>query len=116
MAVHKPPSKAISRFDRDVEYFNNTHQTTQHVRANAVSLPQSAAMDLLPYITYPPMSNEQVIALSDVAGSLRDVVVLALRARVDEHTRCTMARAVGPKATEQIVSFFQDEWISDSLY
>lgn len=114
--VHETPSKAISRFDRDVEYLNNAHQITQRVRANTISLPRSAAMDLLPYITYPPLSNEQVIALSDVAGSLRDVVVLALRARVDEHSRETMARAVGPRATEQIVSFFKDEWICDSLY
>lgn len=70
----------------------------------------NAAMDLLPYCTHPHMSKEQVIGLSDVAGSLREVVLLALRAGVDDSAREVLARAVGAEAAEGIVDFFREEW------
>lgn len=71
-------------------------------------------MDLLPYCTYPPMSREQAIGLSDVAGSLREVVILALRARVDVEAREMLVGAVGVDAAEGMVEFWRDEWIADT--
>jgi hypothetical protein len=60
------------------------------------------------------MSREQVIGLSDVAGSLREVVLLALRARVDKGAREMLARAVGADAAEGLVEFWRGEWIADT--
>jgi hypothetical protein len=60
------------------------------------------------------MSREQVIGLSDVAGSLREVVLLALRARVDNGAREVLTRAVGEDATEGLVEFWRGEWIADT--
>lgn len=60
------------------------------------------------------MSREKAIGLSDVAGSLRDVVLLALRARVDESAREVLASAVGADAAGRMVEFWRDEWIADT--
>lgn len=60
------------------------------------------------------MSREQAIGLSDVAGSLREVVILALRARVDGEAREMLAGAVGVDAAEGVVEFWRDEWVADT--
>lgn len=56
------------------------------------------------------MTQEQVIALSDLAGSLKEVMMLALRAQMDERIMVDLARAVGEEAAAGIVEFFGDEW------
>jgi hypothetical protein len=72
----------------------------------------NAVNDLLPYCTTePPLGEAQVIALSDVAGSLRELVVLALGAT--SGTAGCMEKldgAVGRQAAANIAEFFADEW------
>lgn len=68
--------------------------------------------DLLPYCTTePPLNEAQVIALSDVVGSLKELVLLALAAASGnvESTR-RLECAVGGQAAANIVEFFVDEW------
>lgn len=75
---------------------------------------QNAGIDLLPYCTtQPPLSREQTIALSDVAGSLREIVFLALAALMDDKARQTLEQAVGQEVTAGIVEFWTDEWVAD---
>lgn len=68
--------------------------------------------DLLPYCTRePPLNEAQVIALSDVVGSLRELVILALGA-ASGAAGCMekLEGAVGPQVAGNIVEFFADEW------
>ncbi|XP_014556346.1 hypothetical protein COCVIDRAFT_100055, partial [Bipolaris victoriae FI3] len=68
--------------------------------------------DLLPYCTTEPLLNEaQVIALSDVVGSLRELVPLALAAAAgDERSLRKLESAVGKRDAVGLVEFFVDEW------
>lgn len=62
----------------------------------------------------PPLSEAQVIALSDVAGSLRELVLLALGA-VAGDSGCVrkLEAAVGEETAVSIAEFFMDEWEMD---
>ncbi|KAI4616672.1 hypothetical protein J4E80_005947 [Alternaria sp. BMP 0032] len=68
--------------------------------------------DLLPYCTTePPLSQAQVIASSDVVGSLKELVVLALGAASGvPGSMEKLEGAVGSQAAVNIVEFFADEW------
>jgi hypothetical protein len=55
-----------------------------------------------------PLNNEQVIVLSDVAGSLKELMVLALTAKVDEGASEQLIRAVGEDATAGTLFATQD--------
>ncbi|KAG9188688.1 hypothetical protein G6011_07393 [Alternaria panax] len=71
-----------------------------------------AVNDLLPYCTTePPLNEAQVIALSDIVGSLRELVVLALGA-ASGAAGCMekLEGAVGWQAAGNIADFFADEW------
>jgi hypothetical protein len=108
--------------------YNHHHHHTQIPRRsqNAPSIPAppplqstratgNAVNDLLPYCTTePPLSQAQVIALSDVVGSLRELVVLALGAASDV-AGCMekLEGAVGLEAAANVVEFFADEWEID---
>ncbi|KAI4673246.1 uncharacterized protein J4E88_008858 [Alternaria novae-zelandiae] len=72
----------------------------------------NAVNDLLPYCTTePPLSQAQVIALSDVVGSLKELVVLALGAASGvPRSMEKLEGAVGSQAAVNIVEFFADEW------
>jgi hypothetical protein len=73
--------------------------------------PKTAINDILPYCTAEmPLTQNQVVALSDIAGNLKEVMLLALQARVDEHVASELVRAVGPDAAKGIVDFFSDEF------
>lgn len=74
--------------------------------------PESAVTDILPYCTTePPLKQEQVIALSDIVGSVGELVVLALGA-ADGDRACadTMGNVVGAAAAGSIIDFFAEEW------
>ncbi|KAF1840444.1 uncharacterized protein K460DRAFT_208642 [Cucurbitaria berberidis CBS 394.84] len=76
---------------------------------------RNAVSDLLPYCTTePPLSQEQVIALTDAVGSLKELVLLALGAASGD-TGCVdrLEGAVGGHAAANIVEFFVDEWEID---
>jgi hypothetical protein len=69
----------------------------------------NAAIDLLRWCTADmPLNNEQVIVLSDVAGSLKELMVLALTAKVDEGASEQLIRAVGEDATAGTLFATQD--------
>ncbi|KAF2118276.1 hypothetical protein BDV96DRAFT_381400 [Lophiotrema nucula] len=85
-------------------------------KAQAPPKPSStnAVEALLPYCTvHTRLTNEQVIAVSDVAGSLKELVMLALGATVDEGQKETLEKAVGVEAADGIMEFFKDEWVAD---
>ncbi|KAF2797612.1 hypothetical protein K505DRAFT_397779 [Melanomma pulvis-pyrius CBS 109.77] len=117
-AASSTKSKPIAQLDRLNDYIpsvipNARRLNTKIVQPTARKLngtTTNATMDLLPYCTHPHMSKEQVIGLSDVAGNLREVVLLALRAGVDDSAREVLASAVGGEAAEGIVDFFREEW------
>ncbi|KAF2682713.1 hypothetical protein K458DRAFT_419558 [Lentithecium fluviatile CBS 122367] len=74
-------------------------------------IPKSAISDMLPYCTNgAPLTEAQVIALSDLAGSLKEVMLLALQAKMDERVATDLVRAVGQEAADGIVEFFSDEF------
>lgn len=68
--------------------------------------------DLLPYCTTePPLRAEDVFALTDAVGSLKDLVVLALGATSgDAGCVKSLESAVGGHVASTIVEFFLDEW------
>lgn len=73
----------------------------------------SAVTTLLPYCTAEaPLSNSQVIAITDVAGSLKELVMLALRIKAGDEEG--LRRLEGALGSEQVmaglVDFFGDEF------
>lgn len=73
----------------------------------------SAVTTILPYCTADvPLSEEQVIAVTDVAGSLKELVLLALGAKSGDE-EC-LSRLEGARSNEQamasVVDFFSDEF------
>jgi hypothetical protein len=85
--------------------------------ANPSLRPQSCALEstvttLLPYCTTgPPLQQDQVIALSDIVGSLRELVLL-VRGAATGDAKCEekLVGAVGTETASNIVGFFADEW------
>lgn len=72
----------------------------------------NAVSDLLPHCTTePPLRTEEVFALTDAVGSLKDLVLLALGAASGD-TGCVerLESAVGQRAASTIAEFFIDEW------
>ncbi|RMZ66665.1 opa3 domain-containing [Pyrenophora seminiperda CCB06] len=80
-----------------------THTTTNTVR------------HLLPYCTTePPLNKAQVIALSDVVGSLKELALLALCATSgDVNSLEKLESAMGRQTASYITDFFADEWEID---
>ncbi|CAN9128356.1 unnamed protein product [Alternaria alternata] len=103
-------------------YFQQQHQARIPLPShNVASVPPprqparvvvNAVNGLLPYCTTePPLDEAQVIALSDVVGSLRELATLALGA-ASGAAGCMkkLEGAVGPRAAGNIAEFFADEW------
>lgn len=62
----------------------------------------------------PPLNEAQVIALSDIVGNLKELVVLALSAVAgDRRSIAKLESAVGPDAAANIADFFADEYEMD---
>lgn len=51
-----------------------------------------------------------MMGLSDIAGSLKEVMLLALRARTEERYAMELAAAVGVDGMRGIVDFFDNEF------
>ncbi|KAI4701575.1 hypothetical protein J4E81_003315 [Alternaria sp. BMP 2799] len=109
--------------DRTIHSQQRQHPQFPRQAQNAPSIPPppprqpsrilgNAVNDLLPYCTTePPLSQAQVIALSDVVGSLKELVVLALGAASGvPGSMEKLEGAVGSQAAVNIVEFFADEW------
>lgn len=71
----------------------------------------NAVIDLLPYCTAgAPLRQDQIIALSDIVGSLKELALLALGASAgDAVSGDKLTGAVGQETASDIVAFFADE-------
>ena len=77
---------------------------------------KTAFKDILPYCTSElPLTQDQVIALSDIAGNIKGVMLLALHAKLNEHVAKILVNAVGQEAAKGIVDFFSDEFEIGSI-
>ena len=62
----------------------------------------------------PPLNSAQTIALSDIAGSLKELALLALGAASgDADCGEILDAAVGARTAANIIEFFVDEWEID---
>jgi hypothetical protein len=59
------------------------------------------------------LSNEQAIALSDIGGTLKEVMLVALASAIDADARAEIESAVGPDAAAAIIEFFGQEYTVD---
>lgn len=90
----------------------NNNPPPTHVSQQQSQPTSNAITDLIPYCTTePPLRHEEVIAISDIAGSLKELMLLALGASVGDET-CgeRLVQAVGHKTAGNIVDFFVVEW------
>ncbi|CAO2657010.1 Nn.00g058130.m01.CDS01 [Neocucurbitaria sp. VM-36] len=114
--VHPTRTPALPRYldQRQGRYQHQAHHVTSH-QAPPQPKPLTSTnivSDLLPYCTTePPLSQEQVIALTDVVGNLKELVLLALGAASGD-VGCVerLEGAVGSQAAASIAEFFVDEW------
>lgn len=87
-----------------------TESPTRSSRSSVLN----AATDLLPWCaSHGRLSREQVIGLSDVAGNMKEVVLLALSAGVDESAKTKLERALGDEAAFGIIEFWGNEYAID---
>ncbi|KAF9735817.1 hypothetical protein PMIN06_002181 [Paraphaeosphaeria minitans] len=110
---------SIAQLDGPQDHRSRTHTytlppslTTPQLRAKPNNhSAKSAYRDLLPYCTADTLLTEQqVVRLSDVAGSLREVVVLAVRARMDERAAGVLREALGEGGARGVVEFWEEEF------
>jgi hypothetical protein len=89
-----------------------TRNSTQIDSRQNRETPRSAVTDVLPYCTTePPLTQEQVITLSDVAGSVKELVLLALTAAAGDRVSTERINAaLGQNTANNIIDFFLDEW------
>ena len=57
-----------------------------------------------------PLNEQQIIGLSDIAGSLKEVMLLGMRAQTHESYAMQIENVVGADAMRGIVDFFRDEF------
>jgi hypothetical protein len=72
------------------------------------------ALGLLPWCTSEGrLRNDQAIALSDVGGSLKEVMLVALTAAVNDGAKEEIERAVGGAAAAAVIEFWNEEYAVD---
>ncbi|CAI6331488.1 unnamed protein product [Periconia digitata] len=83
-----------------------------HTSTSQSSIPPKRAVDaLLPTCTIGrPLTETQVVNLSDMAGSLREVMLLAMRAKMDGSVMTELEGALGEAAAQGVVQFFENEF------
>ena len=73
-----------------------------------------AGMDLLPFCTTEgTLSRSETVGLSDVAGSLREVVLLASSGQPNETSKDVLNGALGGHTASCIRDFWTGEWTAD---
>jgi hypothetical protein len=113
-AVVRPSLQRTLRHQQRHNHFQDTlrQPTRQLFPFRQTQVPKNAVTDILPFCTTePPLSQEQVISLSDIVGSLKELALLALEAATGD-TGCVakIEAAVGAHTTANIVDFFVGEW------
>ncbi|KAF2831221.1 hypothetical protein CC86DRAFT_430955 [Ophiobolus disseminans] len=115
-AYHKPNIPTTTTRNTTAQPSHPRHpqqhqaQQQRHAPSNLTSqpAPNNTAASLLPYCTAgPPLRQSQVIALSDIVGSLKELTLLA---RGDAACRDKLVGAVGRETASEIVDFFAEEW------
>jgi hypothetical protein len=83
-----------------------------HISHLARPMARQRAQSQMSYCTTePPLKQEQIIALSDVVGSLKELVFLVLSAAAGEPGGADkMESAVDPRTARNIVEFLSEEW------
>ena len=92
---------------------DTSYNRSSHIPLHTPNLPTGTTVStLLPYCTTePPLNTVQVIALSDVVGSLRELVLLALSAASgDAESMGRLEGALGRQGALGVVEFFEEEW------
>lgn len=119
----------VSQYQQQQQQRSHSHQhqsvqvrpTNQPINTAAPHVPSkqrkpataSAVTTLLPYCTAKvPLNEGQVIAVTDAAGSLKELVLLALGAKDgDEERLSRLESALGSEqTTADVVDFFSDEF------
>jgi hypothetical protein len=106
------PQHPQHRHQTHFPHYNSINNTLPVQNQNT---PQNVVQHLLPYCTTePPLTGPQVIALSDVAGTLRELMLVALGAATGNiEFAARLENSVGSQAALNIVEFFVDEWEID---
>ncbi|KAH7408222.1 hypothetical protein DE146DRAFT_733390 [Phaeosphaeria sp. MPI-PUGE-AT-0046c] len=116
-AKRVPAPSALPRIfsQQQCQHQAPSHRSTQAGCHQHDQEPKNAVTDILPYCTTePPLTQEQVIALSDVAGSVKELALLALGALAgDRASMETLNAAVESTAANNIIDFFTGEWEVD---
>lgn len=108
---HKP-----SHFSHGIRDDRETRKTSGsaplHPHSKVEGQSRRAVTDLLPFCTTgAPLNEAQVVALSDVVGSLKELAMTAVcAASGDPETMGMLIGAVGNQAAVNIVEFFAEEW------
>lgn len=111
-----PTAQMANRNETHQARYSNRSTMTNPAIPNkhhqAPTQPQSAVHDLLPFCTIgAPLNEAQVIALSDVVGSMKELALLCLcAASGDQRSVSKLANAVGSDVAINIVEFFTEEW------
>ncbi|PVH98592.1 hypothetical protein DM02DRAFT_43530 [Periconia macrospinosa] len=106
----------VSPVAANIGSHNISEKSARPTRPTASSRPappvqKSAVRDLLPFCTSTlPLGEAQVVNLSDMAGSLKEVMLIAMQAAMDDDVMAHLQSAVGEEAAEGIVNFFSDEF------
>jgi len=75
----------------------------------------NAGLELLPYhTTHGRLDRETLIKLSDLAGSLKEIVLLTLGQHLDEEGMNVLERTVGTEAVHGIREFCEEEYVFGS--
>ncbi|KAF2806651.1 uncharacterized protein BDZ99DRAFT_347930, partial [Mytilinidion resinicola] len=81
---------------------------------NHLQQPKITIQHLLPYCTKRGVLNEADITnLAEVAGSLRELVAMALRGEVDALGRDVLEGAMGVEMAQGVREFWGEEWVVD---
>jgi hypothetical protein len=111
-SIHQPPFQRQQHLNQPARQPHNMAITQPPLAHQQSRTTGNAVNDLLPYCTMePPLNGAQVIALSDVVDSLRELMLLALAAGSGERDAAEkLEGAVGHQVASSIVEFFADEW------
>ncbi|OAL07603.1 hypothetical protein IQ06DRAFT_13004 [Phaeosphaeriaceae sp. SRC1lsM3a] len=110
--ISAPPALSRTFPQQQHQHQASSRNTTQTASRQHDQVPRNVVTDILPYCTTElPLTQEQVIALSDVAGSVKELALLALSASAGDCVSIeTLHAAVGTATANNIVDFFVDEW------
>jgi hypothetical protein len=108
---HATTPHGTSRYAQHTPATHHPHIRTHQSTPTTATLPPLLAL-LATSTTSTPLTGDQILALSDEAGSLRELVLLALGAGAGE-PGCVarLVNAIGEEGAQAVVEFWGDEWV-----